>query len=177
MQRSSSTHGRLNLLNERNCRVREGVYRNSISLAMATLALPFVERELGRNPGELWEPGPDSTAAIRGMLDTLFKPQTMMNRMTLSAERVLILQPLFGDEQARARLVEAKSYPHSRELLLIRTAVAEEDTAEIERLWPPASSRRRFGAKREHDDNREEGTKRHRRGRRSRRRREKEQGA
>ncbi|MEI3001804.1 MAG: hypothetical protein V8T86_13055 [Victivallis sp.] len=33
----------LNLLNERNCRVREGLYRNSVSLAMAALALPFVE--------------------------------------------------------------------------------------------------------------------------------------
>ena len=77
----------LNLLNERNCRVREGLYRNSVSLAMAALALPFVELECGGKPGDLWNPGPDSTAAIRGVLDRLFKPQTMMNRMTMSAER------------------------------------------------------------------------------------------
>ena len=167
----------LNLLNERNCRVREGIYRNSISLAMATLALPFVEKECGKRPGELWEPGPDSTAAIRGVLDTLFKPQTMMNRMTLSAERVLILQPLFGDEQARERLLEAKSYPHSRELLLIRTAVAEGETAVLERLWPPASSRRRSGSKRERGENAAEaGGKRRRRGRHSGRGHEKNRG-
>lgn len=166
----------LNLLNERNCRVREGLYRNSVSLAMATLALPFVEKECGAQPGNLWKPGPDSTAAIRGVLDTLFKPQTMMNRMTLSAERVLILQPLFGDAQSKEKLVEAKSYPHSRELLLIRTAVAEEDTAEIERQWPPASARRRSGSKRERSDNGGDGPKRRRRGCRSGRGHEKNRG-
>ncbi len=176
--RSDTPHGdyALNLLNERNCRVREGLYRNSVSLAMATLALPFVEKECGAQPGNLWNPGPDSTAAIRGVLDTLFKPQTMMNRMTLSAERVLILQPLFGDAQSKEKLVEAKSYPHSRELLLIRTAVAEEDTAETERQWPPASARRRSGSKRERSDNGGDGPKRRRRGRRSGRGHEKNRG-
>ncbi len=176
--RSDTPHGdyALNLLNERNCRVSEGLYRNSVSLAMATLALPFVEKECGAQPGNLWNPGPDSTAAIRGVLDTLFKPQTMMNRMTLSAERVLILQPLFGDAQSKEKLVEAKSYPHSRELLLIRTAVAEEDTAETERQWRPASARRRSGSKRERSDNGGDGPKRRRRGRRSGRGHEKNRG-
>ena len=133
----------LSLFNERNCRVREGVYRNSVSLAMAVLALPFVERECGAEPGGLWKPGPDSTAAIRGVLDTLFKPQSMMNRMTLSAERVLILQSLFADPKAKERMLEAKSYPHARELLMIRLAVGEGDVTAAERDWPVAVPRRR----------------------------------
>ena len=166
----------LNLFNERNCRVAEGIYRNSISLAMATLALPFVEQQCGSAVGTLWKNSPDARAAIAGVLDRLFRPQTMMNRMTLSAERVLILQPLFGDAQSKEKLVEAKSYPHSRELLLIRTAVAEEDTAEIERQWPPASARRRSGSKRERSDNGGDGPKRRRRGRRSGRGHEKNRG-
>ncbi|MDR0932093.1 MAG: CCA tRNA nucleotidyltransferase [Victivallales bacterium] len=128
----------LNLLNERNCRVREGIYRNSVSLAMATLALPFVERECGCKVGELWQPGPDSTIAIRDVLKWLFKPQTMMNRMTLSAERMLILQPLFSDKKAKEKLINTKSYSHARELLLIRAAVAEDEIEELERLWPVA---------------------------------------
>ncbi len=133
----------LNLLNERNCRVREGVYRNSVSLAMAALALPFIERDCGGNPGDLWKPGPDSTAAIQAVLDRLFKPQTMMNRMTQSAERVLILQSLFADEKAKPRLLDAKSYPHARELLLIRLAVTEGNVAAAEQAWPVAVPRRR----------------------------------
>ncbi len=133
----------MELLTERNCRVSEGIYRNSISLAMAVLALPFVEASLGIAPGGVWEAGADSGAAIRDVLERLFKPLTMMNRMTLSAERVLFLQSLFTDKAAREKLVESKSYPHSRELLLIRTAVAEGDVAALERAWPAHGSKRR----------------------------------
>lgn len=136
----------LNLFNERNCRVAEGIYRNSISLAMATLALPFVEQQCGSPVGTLWKNSPDARAAIAGVLDRLFRPQTMMNRMTLSAERVLQLQALFGEPKSRPeQLMESRSYAHSRELLLIRTAVQEGDVAELERLWPPVGARRRGG--------------------------------
>lgn len=158
----------LNLFNERNCRVAEGIYRNSISLAMATLALPFVERECGSVTGQLWENSPDSRAVISAVLDRLFRPQTMMNRMTLSAERVLQLQTLFAEPKSRPeQLMESRSYAHSRELLLIRTAVCEGDVAELERLWPPAGNRRRGRRDDGSDGGEGEGGK----GRRSRRRR------
>ncbi len=138
----------LDLFNERNCRVVEGVYRNSVSLAMAVLALPFVELGCGNGPGELWKPGPDSSAVIREVLDRLFQPQTMMNRMTLSAERVLLLQGLLSEAApGDRRLLEAHSYGHARELLLIRTAVAEGDVGSIEEMWPPASGKRRSGGR------------------------------
>ena len=163
----------LNLFNERNCRVAEGIYRNSISLAMATLALPFVERECGSSVGGLWQNSPEARTIIAGVLDRLFRPQTMMNRMTLSAERVLQLQALFGESKSRPeQLMESRSYAHSRELLLIRTAVQEGDVAELERLWPPAGSRRR-GSGREGGEV-EGGRKRRPRHRRRHSRREKE---
>ena len=163
----------LNLFNERNCRVAEGIYLNSISLAMATLALPFVERECGSSVGGLWQNSPEARTIIAGVLDRLFRPQTMMNRMTLSAERVLQLQALFGESKSRPeQLMESRSYAHSRELLLIRTAVPEGDVAELERLWPPAGSRRR-GSGREGGEV-EGGRKRRPRHRRRHSRREKE---
>ena len=158
----------LNLFNERNCRVAEGIYRNSISLAMATIALPFVEQECGRVTGQLWENSPDTRAAISAVLDRIFRPQTMMNRMTLSAERVLQLQALFAESKGRPeQLMESRSYAHSRELLLIRPAVQEGDVAELERLWPPAGTRRRG----RRDDGRDGGEREGGKGRRSRRRR------
>lgn len=163
----------LNLFNERNCRVAEGIYRNSISLAMATLALPFVERECGSSVGGLWQNSPEARTIIAGVLDRLFRPQTMMNRMTLSAERVLQLQALFGESKSRPeQLMESRSYAHSRELLLIRTAVQEGDVAELERLWPPAGSRRRGGGREGGEV--EGGRKRRPRHRRRHSRREKE---
>ena len=133
----------LNLLCERNYRVSEGLYRNSVSLAMAALALPFVESECGREPGTLWESSPQSTAVIRSVLDRLFRPQTMMNRMTLSAERILILQSLLREGEDTKHLLDARSYPHARELLLIRTAVADGDVAATEKRWPTGSGNRK----------------------------------
>ena len=153
----------------------EGIYRNSISLAMATLALPFVEQQCGSPVGTLWKNSPDARAAIAGVLDRLFRPQTMMNRMTLSAERVLQLQALFGEPKSRPeQLMESRSYAHSRELLLIRTAVQEGDVAELERLWPPVGARRRGGRNDGRNAEGEEGGGRRPRRRRHRSRRGKE---
>lgn len=135
-----------NLLSERNFRVLNGAYRNSISLAMAAIALPFVEFACGSRPGELWSPGPESESAIREVLDTLFRPQKMMIRMTMSAERVLLLQPLFQSETERSRLIAEKSYPHARELMLLRLLVAEMGTEEAEEQWPATHPRRQTSA-------------------------------
>ena len=44
----------VDLLAVRNERVAAKLYRNSVSLAMAALALPFVEELHGHQPGELW---------------------------------------------------------------------------------------------------------------------------
>ncbi len=136
----------LDLFNERNCRVAEGIYRNSVSLAMATLALPFVERELEQPVGKLWRSSETHLPAIQKVLDRLFRPQNMMNRMTLSAERILFMQPLF-EERGRGveNMLDSRSYPHARELLLIRTAVAEGPMEEVEREWPRVGGGRRSG--------------------------------
>ena len=84
-----------------------------------------------------------------------------------------LLQALFGESKSRPeQLMESRSYAHSRELLLIRTAVQEGDVAELERLWPPAGSRRR-GSGREGGEV-EGGRKRRPRHRRRHSRREKE---
>lgn len=141
----------LDLLNERNCRVSEGCYRNSVSLAMAAIALPFVEQCCEAGPGELWQASPDSGAVIRDVLDRIFRPQTLMNRMTLSAERVLMLQPLVADENEEIEpLLSSRSYGHARELHMIRTAVFGGDlAAEAERLPMGGNFRRsRPGTKR-----------------------------
>ena len=125
------------LLFERNCRIEEGCFRNSISLALAAIALPFVEAELGRTPRSLWQPSPESGTAIRAVLNRLFRPQTMMLKVMMSAERILMLQPEF-DRPGRqtAQLMQQRSYCHARELMLIRRAVAGEELARWEAEWP-----------------------------------------
>lgn len=145
----------MNLFNERNCRVAEGLYRNSISLAIATLALPFVEQENQSKVGELWEMSPESTTIIKEVLSYLFRPQIMMNRVIESAQRILILQPLFADPQNLDRMIGTKSYSHARELLLIRTAVHDEDVNAAARLWPVGNAERRSTKRRRRRGTRE----------------------
>ena len=128
----------LDLFFERNCRMEEGYFRNSISLAMAVVALPFVEQSLGRSPGELWEPGQEADQIVEEIVDTIFLPQNMMVRMREAACRILRLLPLMEKRENHMlrRIYSSRSYGHARELLLIRQAVAGKPLDECERLWP-----------------------------------------
>ena len=128
----------LELLFERNCRMEEGYFRNSISLAMAALALPFVEEALGSAPGELWQPGRESEEVVSSVIDQLFYPQNMMVRMREAACRLLNLLPLMElrENHMLRRIYSSRSYGHARELLFIRLAVAGKSLEECEALWP-----------------------------------------
>ena len=153
----------LDLLFERNCRVEEGKYRNSISLAMAVLAVPFIEKALGLEAGAMWENDRETRAAIQNVLGHFLRPQTMMVRMRESAERILSLQPELEDPPAkRGPILQQRSYSHARELLLIRHAAAGEETTELERRWPEgvdlgggAPARKRGRGGRKHRERRE----------------------
>lgn len=137
---SGETLTALDLLFERNCRMEEGQFRNSISLAMAVIALPFVEKAMGRLPGKLWEPGRESEAIVSQVVDQIFLPQNMMVRMREAACRILNLLPLMEKRENHMlrRIFSSRSYGHARELLFIRLAVAEMPLDECAALWPDA---------------------------------------
>jgi poly(A) polymerase len=77
----------LDLLCERNIRVSNDLYRNSISLAMATLLLPFAQSE--------YLNAKSANQAVKmhyitsELTNKAFKPQTMVKRLLLSAEKIL----------------------------------------------------------------------------------------
>ena len=129
----------LDLLYERNCRVTAGVYRDSVSLALAASALPFAEAELGLAPGTLWTKRDEAVVnAVRNAVETVFTPQNLMVRMRESAIRMLLMQSAMEQigDRSKAELVRQKSYPHARELMLIRHLAAGEDVAELAARWP-----------------------------------------
>lgn len=141
------------LLYERCCRIDAGLYRNSVSLAIAATALPFVESALGNAPGSLWEPGlPGSAAAIAHAVDHIFRPQNLMVKMREAACRILSLQPQLEqtDHPRRGEIMQQRAYAHARELLMIRHAQSP-DAETIAKIWPPGVERRsrqeRFPAK------------------------------
>ena len=140
----------LKLFFERNCRIDEGRYRNSISLAIATIAVAFVEAACDREPGKLWTDTPESRAAIRAVLNKLFRPQNMMVKMNLSAERILLMQTELEKSDLRRSLPQQRSYAHACELYAIRHLVAGEPEDRLRR-FPPAEEQRehRRGKRRE----------------------------
>ena len=125
----------LALLYERNCRLDEDRYRNSISLAMACVALPFVEEELGIVPGTPL-PAKKSARAISKVLENIFLPLHMMIRLNLSAEKILGQQTVFDQGKCPQELFTSRSYPNSRELKIIRSAVDGGDPEQTDREWP-----------------------------------------
>ena len=133
----------MKLLFERNCRVDEGRYRNSISLAIATVAVAFVESVCGRDPGKLWPDTPESRAAIRAVLDKLFRPQNMMAKMTMSAERILLMQTELEKNDLRRTLPQQRSYAHACELYAIRHLVSGEPEERLRRFPPAEESHER----------------------------------
>ena len=138
----------LELLYERNCRLDEGRYRNSVSLAMACVALPFVEEELGIAPGDIF-PAKKSGRAITKVLESIFLPLHMMIRLNLSAEKVLGHQAIYDQGKCPQELFTSRSYPNSRELKIIRTAVDGGDPEKCDREWPlpQLESRHRDGGR------------------------------
>ena len=128
----------LDMLYERNCRVDEGAYRSSISIALAIIAIPFLERSCGNAPGELWERRPETNAIIEQTVIDVVKPLNMMVRMRVSAERILQILPELIQEEGgrRHQLMQNRSYPHAREIGIIYNCVTRKSSKDFEARWP-----------------------------------------
>ncbi len=130
----------IQLLSERDRRLRDGEYRDSISLAMAALALPFIEEELGKGEkGGLWTHKSYSDSEIRNIVDNFFLPHHMIKRLDYAAQRTLMMQPWFVNSENPKRLTGRKGYAHARELFMIQNAVVWKDE-DLEDKWPKRSS-------------------------------------
>ena len=138
----------LKLLFERNCRVDEGKYRNSISLGIATIATAFVESLCGRAPGKLWPETPEARTAVRVVLDKLFRPQNMMAKMSMAAERILLMQPELEKPELRRGIQRQRSYAHACELYAIRHLVSGEAEDRLKRFPAPEEANERPARKR-----------------------------
>lgn len=119
----------LQLLKIRDQRIAAGYYRNSASLAMAALALPFVDMMIDGNyrcqyaknqSAENPPPEPWDEENIRQALLTIYSPLAVIKRLSCSACRMLAIQPmLFGRFNPR-RVVKLRGFAHAMELLKIQ---------------------------------------------------------
>ena len=134
----------LSLIYERNCRVDEYLYRNSISLAIACFIIPFVEKELNRTPGTVWFPGEQANNVIRKVIDKVFYPLCFMERVKLAVVRnldVMVKMEFFDKLNIKPHTIMANNgYLHGRELQIIRYTLQGKDLDIFEDLWYKTSA-------------------------------------
>lgn len=127
----------MKLLAERNKRLQAGLYRDSISLAVACITLPFVEQVNQSEPGQLWEFDVESTQPlIRNVMLQVFEPHSLIKRLVFSAQRMLVLQTALLNSERRKKIMHQKGYPHARELMLMQNQVAGNFEKVVDK-WPP----------------------------------------
>ena len=151
----------LALLEERNRRMRSGLYRDSISLAMSIFALPFAEEIIGGNqPGGLWPMQPDIHYRLWELLHAVLAPAALTRRACSAAVRTLMLQERLKKGNLK-KLTNHPGYPHGRELAIIQNNVQWHIEQLEDTLVPPSPAllkpnKKRRGRKRGKPDSRPE---------------------
>lgn len=132
----------------RNERVRKGEYRESISLAMSLIVLPFAEKQFV-NRGNLFTYHSGIENELKSAIGRMLRPRIPTKRAVAAAVRTLMLQPKFlnESEENRERLTLHPGYSHARELALIHNAV-HSHSSEFEHFWPKGDPSRRIKRRR-----------------------------
>jgi poly(A) polymerase len=128
----------LKLIEERNRRLLNGEYRDSISLAIATAALPFVENTLGGKlpPDERgWHFYYGVEKDIRRIILNLFAPYNFPKRIIASSVGMLILQPSMLNKTRMNRVLLNRRYKHAKELMTLQNNVKWHDDS-LNEFWP-----------------------------------------
>ena len=144
------------LWKRRNERVREGLYRPSISLILAVLALPYIERHFKNRPGDVWYTIPDMTDFFHDIILKAIAPHAIMRRVNANAGMNLLFQPRFRSGDDMSRYFNAAFYPNARELAAIQNDVLWHQDG-FEERYPVVKSRvfngtkkKRSGRRRRH---------------------------
>ncbi len=115
----------MHLLAERNHRVQKGKYRESLSVATACLALPFIEEAQDQGPGALWEDDLHPKTDVWNKIEAVLTPHRFCQKVTASATSMILAMPEFLDvHNSSEELVHMRGYAHAREFFMIQNEVA-----------------------------------------------------
>ena len=112
----------LDLVFERNRQVSTWKLRNSISLAMSCLALPFVRKSV-----EIYHCRPSLASA--SIMEQAFKPQTMVKRLLFAAEKTMNIY--LTENKLRRSKTHTSAYKHAVELKNIVEIVEKQKKTEV----------------------------------------------
>jgi poly(A) polymerase len=133
----------LALMRERNKRLLSGKYRDSLSLAIATIALPFVNVAIPEEEDCLlgpWDVRRDAFRELRRLVRSLVAPYNFPRRVLASAVEVIMFQPSILGKRHRKRMMASRRYQHARELMVLQNNVRLGDPS-LEEYWPPHGKR------------------------------------
>ena len=140
----------------RNRRLRAGLYRDSMSLAIALLTLPFAEKETGSRVGSLWKLHDGIESEFLHLMHKVFSPLILTRRSCSAALRSLCAQAKLRAVRSEKNVHPSPVYPTARELALIQNEVQwhipgfEELLPPPVKLGPPGKRRPRRHHRRRH---------------------------
>lgn len=133
----------------RNRRMRTGLYRDSMSLAIALLTLPFAEEQNGNPPGGLWKLHDGIEPEFLQLMHRIFSPLILTRRSCSAAIRSLCAQTKLRAVRNEKNVRPSPVYPTARELALIQNEV-QWHLPGFEELLPPPMKLGAPGKRRPH---------------------------
>ena len=132
----------IELLGERNKRLLKGIYRDSVSLAIATAAFPFAEKDFAIQDSDIraWDYFHGIDKEIKSIIVKLFSPYHFPKRIVGSAVGILLLQPAMLNMTRMDRTLTHKRYLHARELMTLQNNLKWHDE-KLEEFWPKQGKR------------------------------------
>jgi len=132
----------IDLLGERNERILNGAYRDSVSLAIATAAYPYIEKQLHDPDDDVrgWNYYRGVESDIKKMIVNLFSPYHFPKRIVSSAIGILVVQPAMLNKTRVNPTLMNRRYLHARELMTLQNNLKWHDD-ELEEFWPKHGKR------------------------------------
>ncbi|MFA6568711.1 MAG: hypothetical protein WCS96_10900 [Victivallales bacterium] len=107
----------LKLLKLRNSRVESGLHRNSLSIAVAVMAFPFVAAAMGKPEGStIWKYYSGIEKDIKKIMLGVLHPHSFSKRLIESAVSAILLQTAIHRNRPHRRVAKHPRYPHAVEL-------------------------------------------------------------
>lgn len=122
---TEACHYAMDLLRTRNQRIQKGHYRESLSIALACITLPFIESEHNQVPGSLWEEELHPYHDVWKKIKSVMYPHNFCQKVIDSATAIIMSTPDFLDQNSNpSELMCMRSYAHTREFFIIQNEVA-----------------------------------------------------
>ncbi len=116
-------------------RVKNGSYRNSISLSIAAILYPLIEGDMARQNQDFWNLEQCAKSTISNIGANVFKEFQFSKWIKDATFRIIEMLPYFVEENPDKLLFQRKKYNHARELITVINDLYWQD-GKLLKKWP-----------------------------------------